>query len=63
MPQGHWLSITLVSAIRHDGVVTALTFPGATDEAAFVTFVKEVLVPALRPGDIVVLDRLGTLTK
>ena len=59
VPQGHWRSTTLLSAIRHDGVVTAMAFEGATDEAAFVTFVKDVLVPALRPGDIVVLDRLA----
>ena len=35
-----------------------MTFEGATDEAAFLTFVRRVLVPCLRPGDIVVLDNL-----
>jgi transposase len=48
----------LISAIRHDGVAAALLFEGATDEAAFLTFVRDVLVPVLRPGDIVVLDNL-----
>jgi transposase len=51
---------SLISAIRHDGVVASLLFEGATDEAAFLTFVREVLVPALRPGDIEVLDNLPT---
>jgi transposase len=59
VPQGHWRTTTLVAAIRHDGVAAALVFEGATDEAAFLTFVKRALVPALRPGDIVVLDRLA----
>ncbi len=58
VPQAHWKTTTLLSAIRSDGVVTAWTFAGATDEAAFVTFVREVLVPALRLGDLVVLDNL-----
>jgi transposase len=59
VPQGRWQTTTLIAAIRHDGVAASLAFQGATDEAAFLTFVKRVLVPALRPGDIVVLDRLS----
>jgi transposase len=59
VPQGTWETTTLVSAIRHDGVVAALTFAGGTDAAAFRTYLDEVLVPALRPGDIVVLDNLA----
>jgi transposase len=59
VPQAHWETTTLISAIRRDGVAAALAFRGATDEAAFLTFVREALVPALRPGDIVVLDRLA----
>jgi len=59
VPQGTWETTTLVSAIRHDGVVAALTFAGATDEAAFRTYLDQILIPALRPGDIVVLDNLA----
>jgi len=59
VPQAHWEMTTLVSAIRCDGVVASLVFPGSTDEVAFCTYVKQVLIPALRPGDIVVLDRLA----
>jgi transposase len=58
VPQAGWRMTSLISAIRLDGVAAALLFEGATDEAAFLTFVREVLVPALRPGDIVVLDNL-----
>src|SRR5262245_21398038 len=59
VPQGHWRTTTLIAAIRHDGVAASLVFEGATEEAAFLTFVKQVLIPALRPGEMVVLDRLS----
>jgi transposase len=59
VPQGHWRTTTLIGAIRHEGVAASLVFEGATDETAFLAFVKQVLIPALRPGDIVVLDRLS----
>jgi transposase len=58
VPQGDWHMTTLVSAIRREGVAASLLFAGATDEAAFRTYVEGVLIPALRPGDIVVLDNL-----
>jgi transposase len=59
VPEGNGHTTTLLSAIRLEGVVAALVYEGATDEAAFVTFLREVLVPRLRPGDIVVLDNLA----
>src|SRR5262245_47652482 len=59
VPAGTWETTTLVSAIRRDGVVASLAFAGATDEAAFQTYLDHVLIPALRPGDIVVLDNLS----
>lgn len=58
VPAARWETSTLVSAIRSDGVVGSLIFRGATDAPAFRAYVDEVLVPALRPGDIVVLDNL-----
>src|SRR5262245_32503596 len=58
VPEGTWETTTLVSAIRRDGVVGSLEFPGATDTLAFRTYLDRVLIPALRPGDIVVLDNL-----
>jgi len=59
VPQGTWQTTTVVSAIRQDGVAASLVFRGATDAAAFRTYVDQVLAPALRPGDIVVLDNLA----
>jgi transposase len=59
VPQGTWQTTTLVSAIRRDGVVASLVFNGPTDAGAFQTYAAQVLAPALRPGDIVVLDNLA----
>jgi transposase len=55
---GHWESRTLISGMRWSGVVAPWTFAGATDTTAFQTYVEEVLVPTLRPGDVVVWDNL-----
>jgi transposase len=59
VPQGRWQVTTLVGALRRDGPTAALAFDGATDGAAFESFVREALCPTLRRGDLVVMDRLG----
>src|SRR3954471_19116203 len=55
---GHWESITLTCAMRLAGAMAGLAFPGATNTGTFETYVEEVLVPELRPGDVVVWDNL-----
>jgi transposase len=55
---GKWTSVTLISALRLSGVGPALAFEGATDTPAFQTYVEQMLVPQLRPGDVVVWDNL-----
>ena len=61
VPHGHWKIVTLTAAVRLGGVPESacLAFDGATDTAAFETYVERCLVPALRPGDIVVMDNLA----
>ena len=61
VPHGHWKVVTLTAAVRLDGVPPSacLAFDGATDTACFETYVGQCLVPALRPGDIVVMDNLA----
>ena len=58
-PQGHWQTTTMIGAIRLDGSTTCMTIEGATDTEVFRAYVQEILVPALRPGDIVVMDNLS----
>jgi transposase len=55
---GHWESITLTCGLRLSGVMAALAFPGATNTVLFEDYVQEVLVPELKPGDVVIWDNL-----
>jgi transposase len=57
-PAGHWKTLTIISSIRLDGSTTAMAIPGATDTDVFRAYVSEVLCPALRPGDVVIMDNL-----
>ena len=58
-PQAHGQMTTLVAGVRADGVVAPFALTGAMDALTFESYVEQVLVPCLRPGDIVVLDRLS----
>ena len=50
----------MIAALRWDGVLAPMVIEGATDAAVFRAYVKHVLVPDLREGDIVVLDNLSS---
>lgn len=49
----------MISSIRLDGTTACMALEGTTDTEAFRAYVREVLVPALKPGDIVVMDNLS----
>src|SRR6478735_5115059 len=53
-----WESVTVIAAMGLDGVRAPLAFPGSVDAATFQAYVERVLVPELRPGDVVVFDNL-----
>lgn len=55
---GHWDSITLTCGLRLSGVTAASAFSGATNTAVFEDYVEEILVPELKPGDVVIWDNL-----
>jgi transposase len=59
VPHGHWLTTTLIAALTQRGIRCATTVDGAVNGEVFRAFVRQVLVPALRPGDLVVLDNLA----
>lgn len=50
----------MISSIRLDGLTTCMALEGTTDTESFRAYVSAVLVPALRPGDIVVMDNLSS---
>jgi transposase len=59
VPGGHWKIVPMISAVRTAGPFAAATTVGATDSDVFRTYVKQVLTPQLRPGDVVVMDNLS----
>lgn len=49
----------MISSVRLDGSTACMTIEGATDTAVFHAYVREILGPSLRPGDIVIMDNLA----
>lgn len=60
VPHGHYKTTTVTAALRASGLVATAMFDGATNGPRFRTYVKETLVPTLRPGDTVILDNLAS---
>lgn len=60
IPHGHWKTTTFVAGLRNTGMVAPMVLDGPINGIAFQTYVDQVLVPELRPGDIVVMDNLGS---
>ena len=54
-----WESVTVIAAMGLDGIRAPLAFPGSTTAAMFQTYVEQMLVPALRKGDVVIFDNLA----
>jgi len=58
-PSGHWHTTTMISSIRWDGSTACMAIDSATDTEVFQTYVRQVLCPTLRPGEVVVMDNLS----
>ena len=58
VPHGHWKTTTFTAALRLTGMVAPTVLDGAMNGPAFKAYVEQVLVPELKPGDIVVMDNL-----
>lgn len=60
VPHGRWRTLTFLAALRHDRITAPCVFDGPINGESFLAYVEQVLVPTLQPGDIVVLDNLGS---
>ena len=60
VPHGRWKTMTFLAALRHDRIDAPWFIEGPIDGESFRTYVAKVLLPTLRPGDIVVMDNLGS---
>ena len=59
-PEGDWRILTILGAMSTRGVIAAMTVEAATDREIFLAYLDEVLCPALRPGDVVIMDNLSS---
>ncbi|HUB44456.1 MAG TPA: IS630 family transposase [Acetobacteraceae bacterium] len=59
-PHGHWKTSTFIAALRHNRLTAPFTIDGAVNGDVFLTYVRRVLAPILRKGDIVIMDNLGS---
>lgn len=60
VPHGHWKTLTLIAALRCDRIDAPCVFDGPINGRSFTAYVEQVLVPTLAPGDIVIMDNLGS---
>ena len=58
VPHGHWKTITFVGGLTLAGVVAPMLIDQPMDGEIFLAWCEQMLAPALRPGDIVVMDNL-----
>ena len=60
VPHGRWRTLTFLAGLRHDRVTAPCVIDGPINGRAFLAYVEQILVPTLQPGDVVVLDNLGS---
>ena len=59
-PFGHWQTMTFIAALRCDRIDAPCLFDGPINGEAFAAYVRDFLVPTLSPGDVVIMDNLGS---
>jgi hypothetical protein len=58
-PWGHWRTTTFVAGLRATGVIAPMVLDGPMTGEVFRAYVGQMLAPALKPGDVVVMDNLA----
>src|SRR5262245_40220303 len=59
-PHGRWRTLTFLAALRHDRLTAPCVIDGPINGESFLAYIEQVLLPTLRPGDIVIFDNLGS---
>ena len=60
VPHRRWRTTTFLAALRHDRIEAPWVLDGPIDGESFRIYVEKVLLPTLKPGDIVIMDNLGS---
>jgi len=59
-PHGRWRTLTFLAALRHDRIDAPCVIDGPINGESFLAYVQQFLIPRLKPGDLVVMDNLGS---
>src|SRR6476646_7678911 len=62
VPHGRWKTATFLAALRNDRIEAPCLFDGPINGERFHAYVEQFLAPTLKPGDVVILDNLGSHT-
>jgi transposase len=60
VPHGRWRTLTFLAALRRDRIEAPCVIDGPINGQSFLAYVEQMLVPTLKPGDIVIIDNLGS---
>jgi transposase len=60
IPHGHWRTTTFVAGLRLSGIDAPMVIDGPINGESFLAYVRQVLVPTLSHGDVVIMDNLGS---
>ena len=60
VPHGRWRTLTFLAALRHDRITAPCVIDGPINGTSFRAYIEQFLVPTLSPGDVVVMDNLGS---
>lgn len=58
IPHGHWKTTTFTAGLTLDGIVAPMVLDGPMNGEAFLAYIRQVLVPELNKGDVVIMDNL-----
>lgn len=59
-PYGHWHTNTFIAALRSDRIEAPVLFDGPINTATFLQYINQMLIPTLKPGDLVICDNLSS---
>ena len=60
VPHAHWCTATFIAALRHDRLTAPLLLDGPMEGAIFLAYVRKILAPELRRGDLIICDNLSS---
>jgi transposase len=59
-PFGRWKTMTFIAALGHDRIKAPCLFDGPINGEVFLAWLRKILIPSLKPGQVVIMDNLGS---